>query len=126
MKNILKNIIFFLIITTSDFAQTEIEGLLINETRTPINGSTVALRVTTSYAVADAEGKFKIEVTDQFPLFLRVSSIGYKPELIRINDTEGKELEIILQNDNVLSEIVVTSRRRKEVLQDVPIPITVI
>lgn len=126
MKNLLKTIIFFLIITTSAFAQTEIEGLVINESRTPINGATVALRGTTSYTVADAEGKFKIEVPDQFPLFLRVSSIGYKPELIRINDTEGKELEIILQNDNVLSEIVVTSRRRKEVLQDVPIPITVI
>src|SRR5690606_40106402 len=98
MKNLLKTIIFFLIITTSAFAQTEIEGLVINESRTPINGATVALRGTTSYTVADAEGKFKIEVPDQFPLFLRVSSIGYKPELIRINDTEGKELEIILQN----------------------------
>ncbi|MBI3520778.1 MAG: TonB-dependent receptor, partial [Bacteroidetes bacterium] len=52
--------------------------------------------------------------------------IGYKTQEVEITEAPTSSLTVVLKNNNVLNEITITSRRRKELAQDVPIPITVV
>lgn len=75
---------------------------------------------------ADDNGAFKIDAKQEPPFYLQVSSVGYKPQDFQILKYQDTPIELVLVESALLDEIVVTSRRRSEVLQDVPIPITVI
>ncbi|WP_255524629.1 TonB-dependent receptor [Pedobacter riviphilus] len=76
--------------------------------------------------MADEKGVFSINVKQETPFYLQVSSVGYKPQDFQILKLQDTPIELVLVENALLDEIVVTSRRRSEVLQDVPIPITVI
>src|SRR5690606_7954920 len=50
----------------------------------------------------------------------------YKAQDFQVLQLQDSPLELILLEDALLDEIVVTSRRRTEVLQEVPIPVSVV
>jgi iron complex outermembrane receptor protein len=52
--------------------------------------------------------------------------VGYNAKEYQVTELSNTPLEIILVDDNQLSEVVISSRRREETAQDVPIPISVI
>lgn len=52
--------------------------------------------------------------------------MGFKPQDFQVLTVSATPLELVLLEASQLDQIVVTSRRRSEVLQEVPIPITVI
>ena len=87
-------------------------------------GATVSIKGTTNGASTDANGEFALITGQKLPFTLIVSFVGYqKKEVLISND----KVEIQLQEStNQLSDVVVTSRRRQESVQDVPIPISVI
>src|SRR5690606_37312106 len=91
----------------------------------PIAGSTILLQGTNVYSVADAEGRFKIEAVKDLPFSLVFKFVGYMSKEVLISDISGP-VEISLTEDSLLEEIVVTSRRRLESAQAVPIPISVV
>lgn len=92
----------------------------------PLVGANVVIKGTGNFAAVDTNGYFRIQTADKFPLTLRVLFVGYQTQEIVVSNEAILPLSIYLVSDNPLSEIVVTSRRRKEVAQDVPIAITVI
>lgn len=87
-------------------------------------GATVAIKGTTNGASTDANGEFALITGQKLPFILIVSYVGYqKRELLISTD----KIEIALEeNTNQLSDVVVTSRRRQESVQDIPISISVI
>lgn len=89
-------------------------------------GVSISIRETNAFAVSDTNGGFSIVVRKKPPFTLLVSSIGFLNQEIPITEIPQKDLDIQLLDDNRLSEIVITSRRRKETAQDVPIPISVV
>jgi iron complex outermembrane receptor protein len=102
-----------------------LSGQVLDEkTKQPIPGVSLYIKGTTHGVITDAEGHFYFQTGQKFPYSLVVSFIGYqKQEYI----AEGTPVTIYLKEEaKELEEIVVTSRRRKEAVQDVPIPITVI
>lgn len=102
-----------------------LSGQVIDEkTKEPIPGVSLFIKGTTHGVITDAEGHFYFQTGQKFPYSLIVSFVGYqKQEYI----AEGTPVTIALKEEaKELEEIVVTSRRRKEAVQDVPIPITVI
>ncbi len=120
-------LIFFLFsIPITLFAQSPITGVVKRSNGTPIPRATVKIRGTTISVSADDNGIFSINSKQVLPFYLQVSSIGYKPQDFQILKLQDTPLELVLVEDALLDEIVVTSRRRTEVLQDVPIPISVI
>ncbi|MFC4210356.1 TonB-dependent receptor [Pedobacter lithocola] len=120
-------IIFSILLSTGIlYAQTSIKGVVKGANNAIVPGATVTVRGTNISVVADAEGVFNIDAKQQPPFYIRISSVGYKPQDFQILKFQDTPLELVLVEDTQLDEIVVTSRRRSEVLQDVPIPITVI
>lgn len=108
------------------FAQNTVTGLVKGTNNTTIPGATISVRGTTIATTSDANGAFIIDAKQPPPFYIRISYVGYKPQDFQILKLQDTPIELTLVEDTQLDEIVVTSRRRSEVLQDVPIPITVI
>lgn len=119
--------LFFIPVTL--FAQGDkgpIFGVVKRTNGTPVPYATVKIRGTNISVSADEKGVFNINSKQELPFYLQVSSVGYKPQDFQILKLQDTPLELVLVENALLDEIVVTSRRRSEVLQDVPIPISVV
>lgn len=120
-------LIFSLILSASAvLAQNTVKGIVKGGNGTTIPGATITVRGTKIATVTNTNGAFTIDAKQQPPFYIRVSYVGYKPQDFQVLQLQETPIELVLVEDTQLDEIVVTSRRRSEVLQDVPIPITVI
>jgi iron complex outermembrane receptor protein len=132
MKNLFYAVKFLLLIAlissqTSVFAQRVVTGTVKDTKGSPLAGATITVRgAANSSAAADASGNFSITVASEPPFYLRVSFVGYKPQDFQVLKFQDTPLQVTLVDDALLEEIVVTSRRRTENLQNVPIPISVV
>ncbi|KLT65420.1 TonB-dependent receptor [Pedobacter sp. BMA] len=124
-KNIL-TLLIFLLSAGIAAAQTPIKGIIKAANGITIPNATVKIRGTNITTSADANGAFTIDAKQQPPFYIQISSVGYKAQDFQVLKFQETPIELVLLEDTQLDEIVVTSRRRSEVLQDVPIPITVI
>ena len=121
----LQIILLFVFGANVTYAQN-ISGVVTDGQAQPIVGATVVVKGTKIYAVTDIDGNFTFTPPKQFPFSITISSTGYKPQNVEIFELIEEPLEITLSDANVLSEIVVTARRRSETVQEIPIPISVI
>ncbi len=103
-----------------------VEGFVNDGNSLPLPGATLTIKGTNTYGITDVDGKFSIAAPQVFPFSLVIRSMGYHTLEIEIYELSGEPLEIALTEDNLLSEITVTARRRTESAQEVPIPISVI
>lgn len=119
--------ILLLLIFSSSSAQSLLEGVVKNDQNTPVDGANIVLQGTTYNSTSDAFGKFIIEAKE-LPFSIIIQLEGYKTKEVKITQLQAGPLEITLipEAENVLAEVVVSSRRRIEKVQDVPIAISVI
>src|SRR5690606_10359615 len=90
----------------------------------PLEGVTLQLEQVTHQVKTDVNGHFKFVTGQKLPLTLTISRIGYHTKRVTVKETP---IIIALQpRSESISQVVVTSRRRSEKLQDIPIPITTI
>lgn len=106
-------------------AQDQLTGNVKAKDGTPLVGATVVIKGTNLYTVADINGDFKLEAKKELPFVVRISSVGFIPQDLEVTSL-ATNLEVKLVDDNNLSEVVISSRRRDETAQDVPIPISVV
>lgn len=126
MKKYLFLTLYIVSWTSAAFAQGTIKGVIKDSVGTPVEGATINIAGTNIYSFADAKGQFSIAVTKQPPYKLRISSIGFLPQELIVDSFPALPLAVGLAHSNEMSEVVVTSRRRIETAQNVPIPVTVI
>lgn len=107
------------------YAQHTISGIVKDSQGTPLEQANVIIKGTNAHAVTDASGSFTVRFSAELPVFIRISSVGYKPYEIQV-DGSSQSIEVTLAEDALLSEVVITARRRKEIAQNVPIPISVL
>lgn len=120
-------ILFSAVLTVaSAHAQNTVKGIIKRSNGDAIPHATIKIRGTNIATSADDKGAFSLKTTEKPPFYLQVSSIGYKAQDFQILTLQDAGIELILVEDALLDQIVVTSRRRSETLQSVPIPITVI
>ncbi len=104
---------------------SNISGRVINgSTNENLFGAYVIIKGTTNGCVTNTNGEFRLLSAQKLPFVLLVSYIGYKSQEILIK--ENQVLVKLEENENELSEVVISSRRRQESSQDVPIPVSVI
>lgn len=127
MKNSIKNILTILTVLTFSisFGQN-IEGVVKTTENTPLEAANVVIKGTTSNTITDSSGKFVIDTKGKLPFTILVQYVGYKTTEIEIDDLPATPLQVVLKEENELVEVVVSSRRRIEKVQDVPIAISVI
>lgn len=108
------------------FAQ--LTGRVINENNDGIPFVSLSIKGTPAGAITDSAGYFVLGITEteKIPFTLVVSSAGYSPRSIQVRSAATEHLLIRLNALFQSDTIVITSRRRNEVLQDVPIAISVV
>ncbi|WP_205509901.1 TonB-dependent receptor [Longitalea arenae] len=126
MRRLLSMIIVCMLFAGAAAAQQVVTGAIRDSLGAPLAGATVGIKGTNSFAVADANGAFSVTTKKAPPFILQVSSVGYKFKEIELTGLSDKPLAIVLALSNELTEVVITSRRRTETAQEVPIPISVV
>lgn len=127
MKTSIKNIFTILAVLTFSisFAQN-IEGVVVNEQNIPLEAANVVVKGTTFSTITNSEGRFSIESQGKLPITLLVQYIGYKTAELELTAIPVSPINITLHEENQLVEVVVSSRRRIEKVQDVPIAVSVV
>ncbi len=123
IQNIL-TILFFLTFSIS-FAQN-IQGVVTTSENTPLEAVNVVIKGTTNSTITDNSGKFVIDSKGRLPLTLLIQYVGYKTVELDLTSIPANAIQVALKEENELVEVVVSSRRRIEKVQDVPIAISVI
>lgn len=132
MKNIYTKIIttlLLLFVFSTSYAQNTLEGVVKNDQDSPIEGVNIVVKGTTNNATSDVNGKFAIQAKE-LPFTIIVQYAGYNTKELKITElpTNVKPLQITISTgeEKVLSEVIVTSRRRIEKVQDIPIAVSVV
>lgn len=89
-----------------------------------LQGVTIQLEGVTHQVKTDNTGAFQFVTGQKLPLTLIVSIVGYQTRRVVV-ETSPAVIELSPRLE-ALDQVVVTSRRRKEQLQDIPIPISII
>ena len=102
-----------------------VSGKVIDaRTKELLVGATVTIKGTTNGSVTDLNGQFNLLTGQKLPFTVVVSFVGYQTKETVINDNN---VDIQIEEaTNQLADVVITSRRRQESAQDVPIPISIV
>lgn len=103
-----------------------LKGKVVNlETSEPLL-ATVKVDQTGESTLTDISGTFILKTTASLPLELEIQHEGYKSQKVTVIDPNEEIVVKLVSDAYSLEELVVTSRRREEKLQDVPIPVSVV
>lgn len=108
------------------FAIAQVSGRVVNERNQAVPFASVTIKNGSAGTRADSTGNFSIPEPEKFPFTLVVTSVGYRPHEVPVKEHNADNLVIVLKALYQQDTVIITSRRRREVLQDVPIPISVI
>jgi iron complex outermembrane recepter protein len=122
----MKRIIFLFGFLSPVLVFAQLTGRVVNDNNSGVPYASVLIKNTTTGTTTDSIGYFSIPGVQKFPLTLIISYAGYEPHERVVRNSNAHNIVVQLQSLYQRDTIVVTSRRRKEVLQDVPIPISVI
>lgn len=122
----MKRIILFLGFFFPVLVFAQFTGRVVNEKNEGVPYASVIVKNTTVGTTTDSIGSFTLPAIEKFPFTLVVSYTGFESEQRVIRNSDVNNIVVRLQSLYQRDTVVVTSRRRREVLQDVPIPVTVI
>lgn len=105
---------------------SQLRGLVINEKNSGVPFASVAIKNTSIGVTTDSSGHFTITNDQRFPFVLVVTSAGFRPNELVVKNNTVNDVTILLEALFQRDTVVITSRRRREVLQDVPIAISVV
>lgn len=120
-------LVSLIMVLSASYGQQLIQGKIVDEKGEVVPGASVFIPPGNVFGVSDLEGQFTLSGEISFPTTIQVSLVGYKAKKITVNrENAASRLEIILEDDFELAEVLITSRRRQEEIQAVPIPVSVI
>lgn len=114
---------FLLCWVTNLWAQHTISGTVYDENKNPLTGATVQVKEYKYLgASTDAKGFYKLVIPKSTSVTLSVSFIGYKAQEVKFQPNKNNTRNFYLKEDEeLLSEVVVTGTRTPKLLKDVPI-----
>ena len=126
MKTSYISLILILVISGIGYSQEIISGSVLDSEGVALVGATVVIKGSNVFALTNENGYFNISPDRQPPFILEFSFVGFESKSQRINQLSNSPLTIVLEDENILAEVVITARRRAEEIQKVPIPISVV
>lgn len=126
----MRNLVFVMILLGGSVlpavAQKTLEGVIRDGKGQPVEGATILLTGTKSFAVASSSGKFKLQLNSAPSFTLQISSVGYSSADVVLQSLPDSLLPIVLIENNQMADLVITSRRKIETVQQMPIAISVV
>ena len=122
----MKRIILLLTFLLPVLAFAQLKGRVVNDLNEGVPYASVSVKTTSIGTVTDSAGRFSFEVNQPFPFTLVISSTGFSSQEFVVRNSNINNVLIQLESLFQRDTVVITSRRRREVLQNVPIPISVI
>lgn len=126
----MRKIVYLMLVTgfwsTFVIGQTTIQGKIRTEDGQSAAGASILVKGSGQFALADTAGHFSIQSRQPLPVVLYITLVGYGGLEVEVNESNHLGLSVQLVNNQILGNIVVTSRRRRESAQDIPIPISVV
>ncbi|HEY0677708.1 MAG TPA: TonB-dependent receptor [Chitinophagaceae bacterium] len=120
------SLMFFVMASYIATAQSVLKGIVRDENKLPVEAATVNIKGTDIFKITDVKGQFTISLTQSLPLIMTVTSAGFSPAEVKIDEVRDSTITIILFTNSELKELVITARRRVEIAQNVPIPISIV
>ncbi|MCH7525519.1 MAG: TonB-dependent receptor, partial [Bacteroidetes bacterium] len=120
MKTITK--LFLLLFCAFSYAQTSVNGTVLDDSGQPLPGANVIVIGTTTGVVTDFDGNYKLTVEQDPPFSIQVSSIGFETVTKEVT-TNPQTLDFVLNEGNELDEIVISASRTPESVRESPVTI---
>ena len=120
MKTILKTLV--LLFSVASFAQTTVKGTVNDASGLPLPGANVIVVGTSTGVVTDFDGNFTLNVSQNPPFSIQVSSVGFQTlsqEITKNNET----LAIVLNEGSFLDEVVISASRTPERVFESPVTV---
>ncbi len=120
MKTILRT--FVLLFCVASFAQTTVKGTVNDDGGLPLPGANIIVVGTSTGVVTDFDGNFTLNVSQNPPFSIQVSSVGFETlsqEITKNNET----VAIILNEGSFLDEVIVSASRTPERIFESPVTV---
>jgi iron complex outermembrane receptor protein len=122
----MKRIILLITALLPLIALAQFTGRVVDDNGEGIPFASISIKNTQNGTTADSTGRFSLVVDQPFPFTLVISYVGYIPQELVVRSANVNNVLVQLQTLYQRDTVVITSRRRREILQEVPIPVTVV
>jgi len=112
-----------LMLGTIGFAQTTINGNVVDQNNEPVPGANVLIVGKAIGAVSDFDGNFTLQTSETPPFQLKITSIGYTDETENITSNNQTVTIVLSEASTILDEIVISASRTPERLFESPVSI---
>ena len=110
---------------TKPIINASLTGTVVDaSTKSPIAGVTVQLEAVTHQVRTDRDGNFQFVTGQKLPFTIIVSYVGYQTKKVIVE--HSPTIIELLPAHNALEQVLVTSRRRTERIQDIPLPVSIV
>src|SRR6218665_1179828 len=103
-----------------------IKGYVVDYDNTPLTDAIIKIKGTEYSVRSDAEGTFKLQNMNDFPVVLEVNKKGYQKSEVILDEYQPTITIKLNLIEKHIEAVLVTSRRRSEEIQKIPIPISVL
>ena len=120
MKTILKTLV--LLFCVASFAQTTVKGTVNDDSGLPLPGANIIVVGTSTGVVTDFDGNFTLNVNQNPPFSIQVSSIGFQSQTTEIT-SNNQTVNLVLEEGSFLDEVVVSASRVPQRIFDSPVTV---
>ncbi len=105
------------------YAQTTVQGNVVDESNTPIPGANVILVGKAEGTTTDFDGNFTFNTSEQPPFQIRVTSIGYSDFIADVSSNNQTLSITLTEASTILDEIVISASRTPERIFESPVSV---
>ena len=110
----------------SVYSQTQVSGSVMDaENMEPIPGVNVIIDGTNIGTVTDFDGNFVINTSQDAPLTLVISYVGYSAQRVNVTSS-GQDINVSLSAGQNLEEVIISASRRAQKVTEAPASVSVI
>ena len=107
----------------SSFAQSTLSGTVVDDSNQPLPGVNIIIQGTAIGTTTDFDGNFSLTTSEQIPLKVEASYIGFATQIIDVNSADASINVSLAYGAGALDEIVVSASRFAQKVFESPITI---
>lgn len=116
-------IISLMLFGVISYAQTTVQGTVVDENNEPIPGANVVLVGKAEGTTTDFDGNFTFNTSEQPPFALRFTSIGFSDLIMQVTSNNQTLSVTLSEASTLLDEIVISASRTPERIFESPVSV---